>query len=97
MPRNGIANFNNIVALNSIVETYHDGHHVFYLDVFNDFASDVWGSKFRSLIYFLIFNVVNYCFTAVNGNYFWDGLHLSEAGYQRWAELMNPLFNQLIQ
>lgn len=45
LPRNGVANFDNIVAINSIIETYHDGQNVFYLDLFNDFASDVWGSK----------------------------------------------------
>lgn len=28
---------------------------------------------------------------------FYDGLHLSLAGYQLWADTMNPLFNELIQ
>lgn len=45
LPRNGVANFNNIVALNAIIETYRDEEHVYYLDMFDDFASDVWGSK----------------------------------------------------
>ncbi|KAJ6641470.1 Platelet-activating factor acetylhydrolase IB subunit beta like [Pseudolycoriella hygida] len=77
LPRNGVANFNNIVTLNSLIESYQDEEFVYYLDMFNDFTSDVWGT--------------------VDSNLFWDGLHLSEAGYQRWADLMNPLFNELIQ
>ena len=27
---------------------------------------------------------------------FYDRLHLTTAGYQKWAQVMNPLFNQLI-
>ncbi|XP_037039005.1 platelet-activating factor acetylhydrolase IB subunit beta homolog isoform X2 [Bradysia coprophila] len=76
LPRNGVANFDNISAINSLIAQYHNGQYVFYLDIFNEFTGPVWGT--------------------VNDYLFWDGLHLSEAGYQRWAELMNPLFNQLI-
>jgi len=34
---------------------------------------------------------------AVPDNLFYDGLHLSAAGYQLWADTMNPLFYQLIE
>lgn len=27
--------------------------------------------------------------------FFYDGLHLTTAGYQEWADTMGPLFNQL--
>lgn len=52
LPRNGVANFNNIVTLNSLIEDYHDGQNVFYLDIFDDFTSDVWGSKFLFDLYY---------------------------------------------
>lgn len=33
----------------------------------------------------------------VNNNLFYDGLHLTSAGYQMWADLMDPLFNDIIK
>lgn len=46
LPRDGILNFDKIIALNAIIRSYQDGRDIFYLDMFNEFASDVWGSKF---------------------------------------------------
>ena len=45
LPRNGVANFDNIAAINSIIANFEDREHVFFLNMFNEFASNVWGSK----------------------------------------------------
>ncbi len=54
LPRNGVEIFDNIVAINSIIETYHDGQQVFYLDIFDEFTGATWGSK---LFFFLIISL----------------------------------------
>lgn len=40
---------------------------------------------------------INDFFAVVPTALFFDGLHLSNTGYQLWADVMNPLFNQLLQ
>lgn len=32
----------------------------------------------------------------IREEYFTDGVHLTTLGYQKWANTMNPLFNQLV-
>lgn len=46
LPRSGAASFDRIVTINSIISNYHDGQYVFFLDMFEQFRSDVWGGKF---------------------------------------------------
>lgn len=43
MPRTGVANFDRITAINTIISGLHDGQYVHFLDMFTQFSSDVWG------------------------------------------------------
>lgn len=53
-----------------------------------------------------VFNKANKLLVAISEIYFYavvpstlfaDGVHLTTAGYQLWADTMNPLLNELIQ
>jgi len=48
------------------------------------------------IFYLDMFQQFSTSWGVVPGQYFYDGLHLTTAGYEKWAETMNPLFYQLI-
>lgn len=51
LPRTGAGNFDRITAINTIISGLHDGQYVHYLDMFNQFSSDVWGGTDIEMIF----------------------------------------------
>lgn len=96
LPRTGTDYFDRIVGINARIRVLHDGENVFYLDMFNQFrGDDAWGGEYLELSQLNFF--FNFIFPVVPSTLFSDGIHLTTAGYELWAEIMNPVLNQLIQ
>lgn len=47
LPRNGVANYDKIKTINSLIAQFRDGQNVFYLDIFDKFTGSIWGSTFN--------------------------------------------------
>ena len=74
-----------------------DGDSVWLYEQIVDINSQIRDLHNGSTVFLLdMFGSFSESWGVVPAALFSDRLHLTEAGYQRWADVMNPLFNQLI-
>ncbi|KAJ6642054.1 Platelet-activating factor acetylhydrolase IB subunit alpha2 [Pseudolycoriella hygida] len=51
LPRQGVPYFDRITKINNKLQTLHDGRHIFFLDMFEQFKGAAWGTVPSALFY----------------------------------------------